>query len=114
MENPNYYLIAPTAMLGQTIDTPVFKKYDEEGIDTGELYTIQEFVEVGGHTIVRYSNDESMFCKGFCVSMDTADEIKAILPSYGLTYGVHVKFLTSLEVDEELSKDEWVNTSEAL
>ena len=107
MENPNYYLIAPTAMLGQTLDTPVFHKFDEEGIDTGELYTIAEFIEAGGHTVARYTTDGLMFCKGFCVDMEVADQIRDILPSFGLTYGVDVKLVTSLVIGEELSKPEW-------
>ena len=108
METPNFYIIAPTAIKNVPLPIEFFAKKDEnDAVIAGEFYTVAEVVELGGHTIERYSNDGLKFAKGFCFTFDTANELVAMLPDYNLTYGVDVKLINELEIGGELNTAEW-------
>lgn len=107
MQNPNFWIVAPIAMLQAQIPLDAFLKPDEEGNLTEDHYTVEEFVKAGGHTVSRFNNDGSKFIKGFCFTMDTANELIEMLPSYGLEYKVDAKLINKLQYPDELALDEW-------
>ena len=108
MQNPNFFIECPIAIKDVELPIEIFKlPDDEEGNPTEGYYTVQEFVEAGGHTIVRFNNDGSRFIKGFCFTMDTIDVLRTMMPTFNLTYGVDVKLHNALQVGDVLSGADW-------
>ena len=107
LQNPNLFIEAPIGMKDVPLQIQAFQKVDEEGNLLEEYYTPEEVVILGGHTINRVTTDGSKFIKGFCFSMDTIDELRAMMPQFNLVYGVDVKLHNIFEAQAELAKPEW-------
>lgn len=96
----NFYIKAPVAMLEVPLPLSTFLK------DDGSYMAIPEYLEGIGHTVERFSSD-GFFIKGFGFNFDGLKELEAKLGEFGLTIGTNVWILSPVEVQEELSKNEW-------
>ena len=103
----NFYIQAPIGMLEVPLPLVAFLKPDT--ID--EYYTIPEYLATMNQTVERYSNDGVYFLKGFGFNIDGLDELRLLLPDWGLTENVNFFIYSHPEALEELAKPEW-NTEE--
>ena len=105
----NFYVIAPVAILEVPLPLSDFQKKDESGeLIPNEYMNITEYLATINHTVERFNNDKTKFCKGFAFNLNGLDEFRDGLTNFGLVLGTDVLVLTVNEVDEELAKVEWV------
>lgn len=106
----NFWVIAPSSLLGTPLPLEAFKKYDEEGVEIGYC-TIEEYVlREYGHTEIRKSTDGSMFVKGFWFDLAGLDELRSKLSDYDLVENENFWILNAKEVSIKLQEDEWNET----
>ena len=101
----NFYIVAPVAILETPLPIEVFSYIDENGVQT--YHDIVSFLATHGHTVDRFSNDKSKFCKGFEFSISTLDEVRARFVEFNLAEGIDVLILTHKEALELLATPEW-------
>lgn len=96
----NFYIKAPIELL--EVPLPLKEFTNEEG----EQDNIIQYLARINHTVKRYSSD-GYFLKGFGFNIDGLDNLRTLLPNYGLTEKVNFFILSPGQVSEELSKDIW-------
>ena len=97
----NFYIKAYVELLEVPLPLEAFKKED------GSYYTIPEYLATYGHTVTRYSNDKTMFIKGFGFDFDTIEELIKKLPDFGLVRGENIWIFSEPEVKIELQEPMW-------
>lgn len=100
----NFYIKAPTQLLEVPLPLEDFKNED------GSFKTIPEYLAEINHTVDRFSKD-GYFLKGFSFNYKGLKELESKLGEFGLEIGNNIFVLSFNEVQEELQKEEWNETS---
>ena len=100
----NFYIKAPTQLLEVPLPLEDFKNED------GSYKTITEYLAEINHTVDRFSTD-GYFLKGFSFNYKGLKELESKLGEFGLEIGTNIFVLSFNEVQEELQKEEWNETS---
>ena len=115
MQYENFYIIAPVGMLNIPLPLKDFQKKDEDGELVVDSYmTIPEYLLTleTPHTVERFNNDNTKFCKGFAFNLDGLHELEQSVGAFGLTVGEDILMLSPGQIKEELAKNEWQNKQE--
>jgi len=97
----NFYIKANVELLEVPLPLEAFKKEDDS------YMTIPEYLATFGHKVTRFSNDGSMFIKGFGFTYKGIQELTGKLADFGLGVDQNFWILSPAEVKEELAKPEW-------
>lgn len=100
----NFYIKAPITLLEVPIPLEDFKNED------GSYKTIPEYLTEINHTVDRFSSD-GYFLKGFSFNYKGLKELESRVGEFGLEIGTNLFILTFNEVQEELQKRIWNETS---
>ena len=100
----NFYIKAPTQLLEVPLPLEDFKNED------GSFKTIPEYLAEINHTVDRISTD-GYFLKGFSFNYKGLKELESKLGEFRLEIGNNIFVLSFNEVQEELQKEEWNETS---
>ena len=100
----NFYIKAPVQLLEVPLPLEDFKNED------GSYKTIPEYLAEINHTVDRISTD-GYFLKGFSFNYKGLKEFESKLGEFGLEIGNNIFVLSFNEVQEELQKEEWNETS---
>jgi len=104
----NFYIKANVELLEVPLPLEAFKKED------GSYYTIPEYLSTYGHTVTRFSNDGSMFIKGFGFTYKGIQELTGKLADFGLVVDQNFWVLSPEEVAEELKLPIWNSIDEQI
>ena len=104
----NFYIKANVELLEVPLPLEAFKKED------GSYYTIPEYLSTYGHTVTRFSNDKTMFIKGFGFTFKGIQEMTTKLADFGLEVDVNFWILSPAEVVEELKQPMWNSIDEQI
>ena len=102
----NFYIKSPVEMLDIPLPLEAFLK-PADNTDTERYYTINEYLASINQTIERWTNDGVYFLKGFGFDIDSLDELRLLLPDYGLEEKVNFFIVSPGQVGVELAKPEW-------
>lgn len=100
----NFYIKAPITLLEVPLPLEDFKNED------GSYKTIPEYLAEINHTVDRFSSD-GYFLKGFSFNYKGLKELEGRVGEFGLEIGTNLFILTFNEVQEELQKGIWNETS---
>ena len=100
----NFYIKALVQLLEVPLPLEDFKNED------GSFKTIPEYLAEINHTVDRISTD-GYFLKGFSFNYKVLKEFESKLGEFGLEIGNNIFVLSFNEVQEELQKEEWNETS---
>ena len=96
----NFYIKAPIQLLEVPLPLEDFKN------EYGSYKTIPQYLSEIGHTVDRLSTD-GYFLKGFSFNYKGLKELENKVGEFGLEIGKNIFILSFNEVQEELQKDEW-------
>ena len=97
----NFYIKANVELLEVPLPLEAFKKED------GSYYTIPEYLATYGHTVTRFSNDKTMFIKGFGFTFKGIQDMTTKLATFGLIVDENFWILSPAEVVEALKQPIW-------
>lgn len=100
----NFYIKAPIQLLEVPLPLEDFKNED------GSYKTIPQYLAEIGHIVDRFSTD-GYFLKGFSFNYKGLRELESKVGEFGLEIGTNIFVLSFNEVQEELQKEEWNETS---
>ena len=105
----NMYLVAPSAMLDTPLPLVTWEKVDEFGVQITptQYHTINSYVAQYGNKVSRFSNDGTLFMKGFNWTVNKIDEVRAKASGFGLVYGTSLMILNHDEAMALLATPAW-------